>query len=97
MPVIVIKEQEENEEDQVKPDEKITRICELDSNSYKVIIEGSVTYVKQYKSSLAHLFEFGLSDLSGSIVCKKFFKVDDPKIEKYEQLIKENIYVNVRG
>ena len=97
MPVIVIKEQEENEEDQVKPDEKITRICELDSNSYKVIIEGSVTYVKQYKSSLAHLFEFGLSDLSGSIVCKKFFKVDDPKIEKYEKLIQENIYINVKG
>ena len=78
---------------------KITRICELDSNSYKVVIEGTITYVKIHKNQGYQLFEFGVNDLSGSIVCKKFFSREKDKdtIDKYENIIVENKYVNVSG
>ncbi len=78
---------------------KITRICELDSNSYKVVIEGTITYVKIHKNQGYQLFEFGVNDLSGSIVCKRFFSREKDRniIEKYETIIVENKYVSVSG
>ncbi|MFA5341473.1 MAG: hypothetical protein WC332_06835, partial [Clostridia bacterium] len=95
-PSIILPVQEETDNEMTE-EKKITRICELDSNSYKVYIEGTINYVKEYKSETVHMFEFGLNDLSGSIVCKKFFSKDDTKIEKYESLIIENKFISVTG
>ncbi|OQB51678.1 MAG: DNA polymerase III PolC-type [Firmicutes bacterium ADurb.Bin146] len=92
VPNVLIEEEPEGIEEK-----KVTRICELDSNSYKVLVEGKINYVKEYKSENVHMFEFGLNDLSGSIICKKFFSKDDPKIQKYSSIIIENKYVNVSG
>lgn len=95
-PSIVLPNVEDDENEHAE-EKKVTRICELDSNSYKVSIEGTINYVKEYKSEKVYLFEFGLNDLSGSIVCKKFFNRDDSKIEKYMEIIDENKYVSVSG
>ena len=56
---------------------KITRICELDSNSQRVI-EGTITYVKIHKNQGYQILS-SVNDLSGSIVCKKFFSRDKDK------------------
>jgi DNA polymerase III alpha subunit (gram-positive type) len=87
----------EVEDDETDESNSIRRIDELDSNVINVCIEGIITFIKEHPYEFWHIFEFELNDMSGRIICKKFCRAGDPKIEKLQQLLIENRYVFVKG